>query len=147
MLAYETLSRLRPGYWFRRARQLASIPPDDRLIFLHPDGSPWTSLSYRTSFLYPSLRQLQRQGDPYLRPYNGPEGNFLEDKFWSLHCFRRGARTHVSRRHLSSNRRVASPVLIYEHGRWRLRRSSERIDLHYQHWSIRDRIVLTLYFM
>ena len=147
VLAFETLTRLRPGMWFLLAHQLFGHPPDDRPIFLHPDGSAWTSLSFRTSYLYPALRALQRRGDAYLRPYNGPAGNTLEDKFWSLHCFRRGSRTHVSRRHLAPNGRIPSPILVYEHARWRLRRSSENIDLHYQQWTIRDRIVLTLYYM
>jgi hypothetical protein len=65
-------------------------------IFLHDDGTPWMSLYVRQQFLYPSLRAQQAAGDAYLRPYSGGIDNTLEDKFWLLHCYRRGAQSHVS---------------------------------------------------
>jgi hypothetical protein len=37
--------------------------------------------------------------------------------------------------------------MIYEHARWRYRRSGERIDLHYQQWTLQDRLILTLRYM
>ena len=146
VIAYTTLSGLKLGYWLRHAAALCPASPDS-LIFLTPSGHPWDSAFFRHHFLYPGLRRLQREGDPFLLAFNGPSGNTLEDKFWALHSYRRGARSHVSKRHLQSARRAASPTQVYEHARWRLRRSSERIDLHYQEWTIPDRIRLTLYFM
>jgi hypothetical protein len=99
--------------------------------------------------LYPALRAQQQDGDPYLRPFTGGPGNSLEDKFWSLHCYRRGARTHVSRGGIYGHNRLkkATNDQVYEHARWRRKRSGESIDKIYLDWIIRDRIKLTLYCM
>ena len=100
-MAYTTASGYHLGTWFHRASSCSARAHggrDHSRIFQHADGSPWTSLYYREVFLYPHLRRLQSAGDPYLRPFTGGAGNSLEDKFWSLHCYRRGARTHVSKR-------------------------------------------------
>jgi hypothetical protein len=98
--AYETLSGLHLGKWFHRSCVTAGIGPNwsqtRMAIYLHEDGTPWTSLYFCQHFLYPSLQAQQAAGNAYLRPYSGGIGNTLEDKFWLLHCYRRGARSHVS---------------------------------------------------
>ena len=147
VISYSTRSGLHPGRWLHRLRRSLGSPPPHQQLFLHQDGSSWTSRSFRTTFLYPSLRSLQTAGDPALTPYTGPDGNRLEDKFWALHSFRRGARSHVSRRRLNASGRPAPASLVYEHGRWRRRRSSEPIDVQYLEWPVRDKIILTLVFM
>ena len=143
VVSYSTQSGLRPGVWLDRLRHALGSPPSLSLLFVHPDGTPWTSRFFRETFLYPSLRLQQAAGDPALRPYGTSHGA----KFWALHSFRRGARTHVSRRRLNASGRVAPASLIYEHARWRRRRSSEAIDIQYQESTIRDKVVLTLVFM
>jgi hypothetical protein len=66
-------------------------------VFLHPNGHLWTSHYYRQEFLYPSLRRQQAAGDAMLLAFDGTPGNTLGSKFWSLHSFRGGARSQVSR--------------------------------------------------
>lgn len=150
-LAYKTLSGFHPGKWFHRARRAAGIGPQwrqsPRCLFLRPSGAQWTSRFFRERFLYPSLHAQRAAGDPYLRPFDGSPGNSIENKLWSLHCFRRGARSHVSRggRFGRYRFRKATTTQIYLHARWRMRRSSEAIDKMYLEWPLRDRIKLTLY--
>jgi hypothetical protein len=152
-MAYKSLSGLHLGKWFHRARAASGLganwPQSTARIFIQNDGTPWTSKFFRHRFLYPSLHRQRAAGDAYLRPFDGSPGNTLEAKFWSLHCYRRGARSHVSRGgKFGKNRlRRATKDEVYEHGRWRRRRSGEDIDKIYQAWPLRDRIKLTLYCM
>jgi len=153
ILAYQTLSGYSPGKWFHRARRFSHVgaawDTNSSKVFVSPVGTPWTSKYFRDTYLYPSLRAQQATGDAYLRPFNGEVGNSLEDKFWSLHCFRRGARSHVSRGGIFGRHRFRKGTndQVYEHGRWRRKRSGESIDKIYRDWTIRDRIKLTLYCM
>jgi integrase len=100
-IAYQTLSGYHCGKWFHRARRSCDIGADyrscDRRVFTNPAGTPWTSFFYRQEFLYPSLKRQQAAGDALLLAFDGTPGNTIEAKFWSLHCFRRGARSQVSR--------------------------------------------------
>ena len=147
VISYATRSGLHPGHWFERLHHALGSPSPQSRLFIHADGTPWTSRSFRETYLYPSLRLQQAAGDPALRPYSGSGEASLEAKFWALHSFRRGARTHVSRRRLNATGRTAPASLVYEHARWRRQRSSEAIDVQYQESSIRDRVILTLVFM
>ena len=147
IIAYCTSSGLCLGKWFHRARRCSGLDLNwshhAGTIFCHPDGTPWTSLSYRNNFLYPSLLEQQAAGDPYLAPYK----DCLKSKIWSLHCYRRGARNHVSRSGIYGANRYkrASLEQIYQHARWTRRRRSEAIDQQYIEWPICDRVRLTLY--
>lgn len=141
VISYVTAGGFTPGKWLQRARATAPPSRPSDLIFSTPNGNPWTSIFFRTTFLHPSLME-QRSTDAFLRAFNNESGNTIPDKFWSLHSYRRGARTHVSRRH-RSQMRTATTDEIYEHARWRRRSSSEQIDVHYREWTLRDRISLT----
>jgi hypothetical protein len=143
VMAYKTLSGLHLGKWYHRA--LSYRRQHDTHIFCHQTGALWTSRFFRKNFLYPSLLKQQAAGDAYLRPFV----NNLEQKFWSLHCYRRGARSRVSKGGSRNGYtfRKATTDQTYEHARWRLRRSSESIDKVYQQWEIIDRIKITLYCM
>ena len=117
------------------------------LIFTTAYAGHWTSLFFRQNYLYPALEQQQANGDAYLRPFLGPApSNRLPAKFWSLHCYRQGARSHVSRGGIygALHFRKATPDQVYEHARWRRKRSSESIDKQYQAWTLHDRIAITL---
>jgi hypothetical protein len=153
IMAYRTLSGYCPGRWFHRARRWANVG-DEWLtnasrLFVSLEGTVWTSLYFRQTYLYPSLREQQTNGDAYLRPFDGGPGNSLEAKFWPLHCYRRGARSHVSRDGLYGRHRLkkATNDQVYEHARWRRKRAGEAIDKIYRKWTIRDRIKITLYCM
>ena len=141
IVAATTASGLRPLRWFRRAQSLTPRWRGSHLIFVDEDGSPWTSLSFRRQFLYPCLEQLKLRGDPYLQ--EAP----LPSLFWSLHCYRRGARTHVDRAVMdrgTSGLRKSVDAMIYEHGRWK--QQALPIDVVYREWSPKDRIKLTQLF-
>jgi integrase len=151
VIAYRTISGLCPGRWFHRLRRDCGLyggwNHSTISIFLHRDGAVWTSHYFRQSYLYPALTAQRGVGDAYLTPFTNDVGNQLQDKFWSLHCYRRGARSHVTKGgHFGLYRfRRASKDQVYEHGRWRLRRSSEAIDKQYDEWTVRQRLELTLY--
>ena len=141
IVAAITASGLQPLRWFRRVQSLTPRWHGSHLIFVNEDGSPWTSLSFRRQFLYPCLERLKLQGDPYLQ--EAP----LSSLFWSLHCYRRGARTHVDRavwdRGTSALRKSVEDM-VYEHGRWK--KQAVPTDVGYRQWTPRERIKLTQLF-
>ena len=149
IIAYKTGSGLQPGRWVRRLRALLGHPQDqgtignNSLIFCHRDGRPWTSNFFRTTYLLPSLQEQRDSGDPTLRAYDGSLGMTLIEKFWSMHCYRSGGRTHVQKLRLLCTRK-ATPVEITEHARWRVKRSSMDMPTAYLQASLKDRIALTL---
>jgi hypothetical protein len=122
---------------------------DTSRMFTSLEGTVWTSLYFRQTHLYPLLREQQTAGDAYLRRFSDGPGNSLEDKFWSLHCYRRGARSHVSRRGIYGRHQLkkATNDQVYKHARWRRKRLGESIDKIYRKWTIHDRIKITLYCM
>lgn len=144
VIAFATVGGCFPGRWFQRALTACHVPSPapEQLIFQHLSGEPWTSLYFRHTFLYPALHTLQSHGVPSLRPYDHTPGNQIEDKFWSLHSYRRGARTHVSRPSVASRYR-ATKEQIYAHGRWRLANSGQPIDYVYLDFKLPIRIRLT----
>jgi hypothetical protein len=148
IMASKTISGFNIGRWLQRVRVSSGKGPDwsdDRsLVFSHPDGTAWTSACFRFRCLHPAL-EAQRETDSLLRAFDGTQGNSVREKFWSLHCCRRGARSHVSRggKKLARHRRAAE-AQVHEHGRWRRQRSGEKIDVMCREWLIRDRIKLTL---
>jgi hypothetical protein len=152
-VAYETFSGYHAGKWFHRARTASGVgvnwESDHTWLFTHDDGTPWTSYSFRHQFLYPTLRAQQADNDPYLRAYNGGLGNTLGNKCWSLHWYRRGARSHVSRGGVFGDHRFRKATLsqVYEHARWRRKGSGKAIDVIYREWTLRDFIRITLYSM
>ena len=131
--------------WYKRVLDTCGDRPVSSPIFIKDDGTPWTSLFFREQFLYPCLRRLQAKGDAYLAPLAQTGKNSLEARFWSLHCYRRGARTHVSR--TLPGQPMASKDQIYEHARWRYRRNSQPVDVIYRDWTFFDRIKITLFYM
>jgi hypothetical protein len=152
-VAYQTLSGYHCGKWFHRARRCSNIwlayghCPD--LVFTHLAGTPWNSRFYRHEFLYPSLKRQQLGGDAMLCAFDGTPGNTIESKFWSLHCFRRGARSQVSRagnfgRH---HLRKAYKTQVYGHGRWHRRHGSEELVIIYRVWALLEKVQITLYCM
>jgi hypothetical protein len=153
-VAYQTLSGYHCGKWFHKVCRCCDIGsaywhcPD--LVFTHPAGTPWTSRFYRHEFLYPSLKRQQLGGDAMLCAFlDGTPGNTIESKFWSLHCFRPGARSQVSCGDNFGRLRFrkAYKTQVYEHGRWRCRRGSEKIDIICCAWTFVEKLQITLYCM
>jgi hypothetical protein len=148
-VAYKTLSGYHLGKWFHGARR-ATGPSSNALVFTRENGQSWTSYYFRHAFLYPALCTLHARGDAWLMPFNDTPGNTLEAKFWSLHCFRCGARSHCTQGGRFGHhcfRKVTKPQL-YEHGRWRRRHhSGEDINIVYREWTMYQRLVITLFCM
>jgi hypothetical protein len=94
VLAYATRSGFRVGRWIKRLLTARGLRKDWRLsrnsLFCHPDGSQWTSAYNRETYLYPALNEQQRLGDPFLQQFTTTPGDRIRDRFWSLHCYRRG---------------------------------------------------------
>jgi hypothetical protein len=151
LMAFCTLSGLNLGKWIYRVQRHSGIPANwsecSTPVFHHPNGSTWSSLYFRKTYLYPALRAQRSLGDAFLLAFDDTEGNRLEEKFWSLHCYRRGARTQVTRGGLATRFRFrkATDAQVYEHARWRRRRSGEKIDVIYRDWPLIDRLMITLY--
>lgn len=149
-IAHATAAGFRPGVWYERLCSHTHEARDSkRPIFVKPNGAAWTSDFFRSTFLYPLLETLQRQGDPYLAPFKSRRGRSslsLKQAFFSLHCYRRGARTNVEL-HKSSAKIKASTIQIYEHARWTRRRSGEQIDVLYRQWPLYERLKITLFCM
>ena len=65
---------------------------------------------------YPLLHVQRLAGDKFLAPFDGSSPkNTIEFKFWSMHSFRRGARSHVSRKRPECIRK-ATDLEVKEHG-------------------------------
>ena len=146
-IAYQTKSGLKAGVWFERALDAhhgLRNPSDTARIFSNPSGTPWTSHFFRHSFVYPMLATMAVEGDAHLRPYYAQGIDSLASAFYSLHSWRRGARTHVARLRGRHHTRLASPEEIYEHARWRRKRGSEAIDVLYKELPLYDRLAITL---
>ena len=141
-IAFTTISGLSIGTWWQRYLSLTGDPVFKRLIFSHNDGSPWTSTFFRQTFLFPWLHTQRQEGDPYLNQFDDSPGRSIPENFYSMGCFRRGARLDVSERRPGSVRR-ATKEERFEHARWRQKRAPD-IDLHYLEWGIEERIKLTL---
>ena len=141
--AFSTLSGLSMGKWVLRARKYS---PGNGAIFCHPNGARWNSAYFREKYLYPSLYRQQHRGDPALTPFTDRLGNRIEDKFWSLHCYRRGSRSHVSlsRTLCTTSMDRANATQVYVHGRWSTSRSNEPIDKQYLHWGDWEKLQITL---
>ena len=139
IVAAVTSSGLNPLRWFRRVKSSTPNWRASDYIFVDDNGSLWLYKSFWQQFLYPCLERLKSKCDPYL------QGD-IPTMFWSLHCYCRGARTHVDRAILkrkSSHLRKTVDAMVYKHGQWRRRASSHPTDVLYRGWSPEDRVLLT----
>jgi hypothetical protein len=95
-------------------------------------------LRTRLSVLIQSLNAQRLNGDASLIPFVGSTpGNTLAEKFWSMHSYRREARSHVSRKRATNGCKTFEDE-VNEHGRWRVKRSSLSLSRGYLQWSIAD---------
>jgi hypothetical protein len=145
IMAWRTISGFCIGMWWERLCD--EFPLHTGPLFCHLDGTCWTSKYFCETFLYPSLHRQRASGDPFLRAFNDQPGNRIPDKFWSLHCYRRGGRSQQVTRGPTAQIpfRRASKEQRYEHARWRLQCTGESVDALYREWNLRDRVRLTLF--
>jgi hypothetical protein len=149
-VAYTTLTGLSPGKWAVRLAQFT--PARDGRLFSTPLTPVWTSRHFRENFIIPILEIQRLSGEPTLKTFSSKPGHRLSDKIYSMHSFRRGGRSKVSRsaRHNEPKphgARRATPDEIYEHGRWMMSQAAENMPRRYNQWDLADRICLTLFCM
>ena len=114
------------GIWLEELRDhLRPAGVDTGLLFRHTDGTRWDSHYFRHNHLYPLLTLQRLAGDSFLKAFDGSPGNTIPDKFYSMHSYRNGGRSSVSKRRPGCVR-AATPVEVTEHGRWRQRHSGTR---------------------
>jgi hypothetical protein len=148
VIAYCTTSGLTPGVWFERLLQLEGIDgtaaaDSELLLCRHSNGSAWSSRYFRSTYLWPALQEQRLMGEPTLQNLDGSPGNSIPEKFWSSNSYRRGGRTHVSRKRPGCLRK-ATKEEVNEHGRWRKPRASLDMPSAYNGWSVADRVSITL---
>ncbi len=150
VMAYTSASGLSIGKWAHRLRAslgYAIIPVSQERIFQHPDGTLWTSHFFRSTYLWPLLHMQRLAGDAQLKQFDGINGNkTLEQIVYSMHSYRRGARSVVSKSRPGPMRQ-ATNLEVNEHGRWEVKRSNMKMDQLYLQWDIIDRLAITLFCM
>jgi hypothetical protein len=150
VVAFTTLSGLSLGKWVLRLMKHA--PFDGTRLFSTAKKHKWDSQYFRRNFAIPILDRMRLDGEPTLRAFSDKLGNRLQDKITSIHSWRRGGRSRVSRppRHNEPKppgTRVATEPEIYEHGRWATKASTESMPKRYNQWDLSERITLTLHCM
>ena len=137
IIASPTNGGLNALRWFFRVTNM--MDTEDKKLFMTRRKASWKSTYFKNEYLIPYLEQRER-------------GSSTAIDYFSLNCYRRGARTHVD--NIILNRSLlrrsgftesALKAMIYEHGRWRMSSSSDPIDVTYRGWSIEQRLRLTLH--
>jgi hypothetical protein len=147
VVAYKSLSGLCLGDWVLRILQFA--PQDALHLFSTANYPTWNSYIFRERFAYPLLERQRLGGEPTLQMFSDIPGHRIRDSVTSIHSWRSGGRSRVSRdaRHNEPQHplsRQATSLEVYEHGRWRKRGKQESMSIHYNQWSLTDRIAITL---
>jgi hypothetical protein len=151
VMAYETLSGLQLGSWVTEIRRYR--PTMTGFLFSTSRQPKWTSRCFRETYAWPLLLEQMRtvEKEPSLQIFNDEEGSRTCDNFYSMHTWRRGGRSKVSRtaRHNEpkvKGARKATETEIYEHGRWAHRRDETGEDMAatYNQWGLVERLAITL---
>ena len=145
-ISYCSASGLTCGYWLDELMALhvrifgqASGP-----VFRYVSGDRWSSTYFRHNYLYPWLEQQRQAGDPMLQQFDpNSDKDSIPARFFSMGCYRRGGRSHVTKKRPGCIRK-ATPLEIYEHGRWAITTGTEAAPIHYNEPSIPDKLDITL---
>ena len=149
VIAYITSSGLCPGVWYDRILQCSAMDDAEAAtstlpICRHLNGKAWTSHYFRTTYLWPSLHEQRLQGEPSLQQFDSSApGLSIPEKFYSSNSYRRGGRTHVSKKRAGCIRK-ATKEEVTEHARWRKSRAQLDMPGQYLGWALEDRIDVTL---
>jgi hypothetical protein len=119
------------------------------LLFSTRNRRRWNSSYFRHEYAFPLLEAMRAQGEPTLQVFSDIEGSRICDKVFSMHSWRRGGRSKVTRASRDGDCtppgwRKATTDEINEHGRWRTRYHSETMAVHYNDWEVIDRTMITL---
>jgi hypothetical protein len=149
VLAFITLSDLSPGFWAGILRRF--WPANPTCLFSTAETSAWTSRHFREAFAWPLLEEMRARGEPSLQTFTDQKPNHIQDKVYSIHSWRRARRSHIPHppRHNEpkpKGTRRATPMEVYEHDRWEMRRDrcGEDMPATYNQWELIDRFAITL---
>ncbi len=156
IVALRTMTGLDLSVWLRRVLRVRQGPPRATDPLFGTSRRRWTSHHYRTNYLYPGLEFLRASGDTFLQALGSDTGttarataprrrSLIPMKFYSLHSYRRGARTYCERSQGTEGHRKATKDQIYEHARWERARSNQPIDVQYREWTYYRRLRITIY--
>ena len=99
IIACHTSSGLKPGFCFETlSRMRAPDTPPLAHIFVADKGRVWNSCHFRELCLCLGLSCQWLDGDPLLQTHVPHSAEDIPEKLCSLHSYRRGARTHVSKK-------------------------------------------------
>ena len=149
VIAYITSSGFGPGIWYDRILHFSGMDDETAAtselpICRNSNGTPWNSRYFRTTYLWPSLHEQRLQGEPSLQAFDGSTpGMSIPEKFYSSNSYRRGGRTHVSKKRAGCVRK-ATGTETTEHARWRTPRAQLDMPGQYLGWSLDDRLDVTL---
>ena len=143
IVAYKSLSSgLSLGMWIDRMEALWPEADGSDPFVRGGDGKRFTSSYFRNEYLYPFLHRLKQEGDATLLAFTQEVGNRIEDKYYSMHSYRRGGNSQATKRR--RGKKVASSTQVYEHGRWKIKRQAENMPTRYREYTLEDRLCITL---
>jgi len=145
-VSFHSSSGLSYGVWLTRLEQIHTrlFGQATGPLFRHFAGNRWTSTYFRQVYLYPWLERQRNEGDPMLQRFDpNSERDSIPDRFFSMGSYRRGGRSHVAKKRPGCVRK-ATPLEVYEHGRWSIRSGTEAAPIHYNEPSTADKIDITL---
>ena len=150
IIAFTTLSGLSLGKWLLRL--LKFTPYNSNRLFSTTSCPVWTSSHFRYHYAYPILEMQRKQGEPTLQCFSTVPGHRIQDKINSMHAWRRGGRSKVSRLPKENEPRPpgcrkATSDEVHNHGRWAYPRNQEEIAHQYNQWDLQDRVAITLFCM
>ena len=150
IIAFTTLSGLSLGKWLQRLLTFQPFIPSR--LYSTASRPIWTSAYFRNHYAYPILEFQRLKGEPTLQCFSEIPGHRIRDKINSMHAWRRGGRSKVSRPPKTDEPnppgfRMASKIEIHNHGRWYYPRSYEEITHQYNQWDLQERISITLFCM
>jgi hypothetical protein len=68
---------------------------------------------------------MQAEGDPFLQAFTSKQGNWIEDKYYSMGTYQWGGQSSSTKR--NNGGAQASMDEVYEHGWWRHKLSKENM--------------------
>ena len=147
VIAWDTASGLSLGYWISKLFNLLhklNWDSPSGYLFRTTSTSPWNSHYFRVHHLYPLLHLQYLNGDATFRHINITSSHDIPYYVYSMHSYRRGAKTHCTKKRDGCIRKARDCEDI-EHGRWRIKnQGKEDMSTHYKEPSIEDRVYLTL---
>jgi hypothetical protein len=147
IIAFTTLSGLCLGKWMVRLKSFVPVREDH--LFSTKIQPIWTSAYFRQAYAFPLLERQRHSGEASLKAFSDKAGHRVRDKITSMHSWKRGGRSKVSRapRHnepFHPKMRRATDPEIYEHGRWSKSDGGESMPRRYNQWALDERIGVTL---